>query len=50
MGLNSILNFFKLDEDFEDDYDNGYDDSYEEEKEAPESSFHEPQYNECKYY
>lgn len=35
MGLNSILNFFKLDEDFEDDYDNGYDDSYEEEKEAP---------------
>lgn len=35
MGLNSILNFFKLDEDFEDDYDNGYDDSYEEEKEVP---------------
>lgn len=35
MGLNSILNFFKLDEDFEDDYENGYEDSYEEVKEPP---------------
>ncbi|MCH5265633.1 MAG: cell division protein SepF [Lachnospiraceae bacterium] len=36
MGLNSILNFFKLDEDLEDDYeDGGFDDGYEEKPEPP---------------
>lgn len=36
MGLNSILNFFKLDEDLDDDYDdNGFDDNYEEVQETP---------------
>lgn len=37
MGFNSILNFFKLDEDMDDDYeeDGFYDDGYEEKTEPP---------------
>ncbi|MCH5252133.1 MAG: cell division protein SepF [Lachnospiraceae bacterium] len=36
MGLNSILNFFKLDEDLDDDYDdNGFEETYEEKSEPP---------------